>query len=103
MEKIAPQIHVQEKTQYHTKENDVTVHFTVRSNDVAPPGHRYPTWIKFIEATNHIATVTPDAIFYSRKVLINSVIRPETGFQQEYRHLFKGDDKKSGKNYFQMN
>ena len=102
MKKNAPQIHVREKTKYHTKDNDVTVNFTGRSNAGAPPGHWYTTW-KFIEATNHNATVTPDAIFYSRKLLINSVICPDTGFEQEYRHLFKGDEKNSGKNYFQMN
>ena len=92
MEPISPQIHALDKTQYHNNNNYDTVNFTVTSTDVAPPLHQYPNRIKFIEAANHIATVTPNTIFYPRKLLMNDVIHTETGFDQEYRHTVKGDD-----------
>ena len=37
VEPIAPQIHIPEKERYHNDDNDDTVNFTGRSNDVAPP------------------------------------------------------------------
>ena len=77
---IVPQIHLQLKTQYHTNDNDTNVNLTGRSTDVAPPPHRITTWNEFVEAANHIATVTPYAIFYPRKIQMNAVIHNETGF-----------------------
>ena len=78
VEPILPQIHILSKTQYHTNNNDTTGDFTGRSTDVTPPLYRYPTRSKFIKVANHIATVTPDAIFYPRHLLMNVAIHPET-------------------------
>ena len=93
VEPITLQIHVSFNKRYHTNNTDATVSLTGRNTDVAPPLHRYPTQSKILEADNHIATVKPDSIFYTRKLLTNVVIHTETGFSQEYRHLVKGDEK----------
>ena len=93
MEPTATQIQVPGKTQYHTNDNDSTIKFTGLSTDVAPPLHRYPNRSILKQTANHFATVTPNAIFYPIKLQMNTAIHPETVFAQEYRHLFKGDEK----------
>ena len=45
------------------------------------------------EVANHITTVIVDAIFYPGKLKMNYFIYTNTVFAQEYRHLFKGDEK----------
>ena len=65
LEPIAPKIHVQAETQYHTNNNYANVNLTGRSADVVPPLHRYPTLIIFLESDNNINTVTQDEMFLS--------------------------------------
>ena len=86
-------IYKSQKKRNHTNQNDANANFTGILIDVAPTPHWYPTWRKFIESANHISTVTLDAISYPRKLLINYVIHPETLFEKDYRHLYKGDKK----------
>ena len=62
VEPISPQIQFSAETYYHTNENDSTVDLYGISTDVATPLHRYPTWIRFIEDTNDIDRVAPNAI-----------------------------------------
>ena len=70
------------KKKRHANNKDVTVNFTGRSTDVAPPLHQYPTQSILIEAANNIATVTPYGIEHPRKLQMNAVIHPETRFAQ---------------------
>ena len=70
------------KIQHQTNYNYFTVNFNGRSTDIVPLPHRYPTTIKFIEAFNYIAIVTPYVLFYLIKLQMNAVIHPETLFAQ---------------------
>ena len=91
VEPIIPRIQVPAETQYYTKKNHDNFNLTRRSTDVSPPLYQYPNESKYIEAANHMDTVTSDTSFYSGKLQMNAVIHTNTGFAQEYRHLVKRD------------